>query len=334
MCREKKIRVTGITKAVMGDPDIARTLVTAGVSSIGDSRIENIERMKKAGVDATFVLIRTPLMSQAEKVVTCADISLNSELDVIRALSGFAGRHGITHKVIIMVEMGDFREGILVDEVDRFVSRVRELPHIEVAGLGTNLACLNGVRPDDRKMAGLSEIAEKVEQSQGMRFSIISGGNSSNFQWVNSSRDVFKINNLRIGELIFLGMDPLAACPVDFLRQDAFSLVSEVIESKRKKVCLDRGDSRNAFGEISRVKETSCEGMRTILGIGRQDALISGLVPLGDYQIMGSSSDHLVVSGRTNNLKVGQEVRFALTYGALLTAYTSPFVRKTILNLT
>ena len=40
------IDVTGVTKAVLACPEIAATLLAAGVRGLGDSRIENIERLR------------------------------------------------------------------------------------------------------------------------------------------------------------------------------------------------------------------------------------------------------------------------------------------------
>jgi predicted amino acid racemase len=36
------ISVTGVTKATLGSPEIAATLLQAGVGALGDSRIENL----------------------------------------------------------------------------------------------------------------------------------------------------------------------------------------------------------------------------------------------------------------------------------------------------
>ena len=41
------VSVTGVTKAFLGAPQIANTLLRAGVSSLGDSRIEHIEFMRQ-----------------------------------------------------------------------------------------------------------------------------------------------------------------------------------------------------------------------------------------------------------------------------------------------
>ena len=74
----KGISVIGVTKVVCGDPNIAEALVKSGINILADSRIENIIKMRNAGVHAQFLLLRTPCISQTESVVKYADISLNS----------------------------------------------------------------------------------------------------------------------------------------------------------------------------------------------------------------------------------------------------------------
>ena len=75
-------------------------LLKAGVSALGDSRIENIEAMRLARVPASMTLLRSPMLSQAERVVTHADVSFNTELDVIRMLSCAARKAGCRHDVV------------------------------------------------------------------------------------------------------------------------------------------------------------------------------------------------------------------------------------------
>ena len=88
------ISVTGVTKATLGSTEISHAMLLAGVSGLGDSRIENIEAIRTSCVSARLSLIRSPMLSQAKRVVTIADISFNTELEVIRRLSFEAGKLG------------------------------------------------------------------------------------------------------------------------------------------------------------------------------------------------------------------------------------------------
>jgi predicted amino acid racemase len=63
---DRGIGVMGVTKAVLGSPEIADALLRAGVVALGDSRIDNIETMRRADVGASLALIRSPMLSQAD----------------------------------------------------------------------------------------------------------------------------------------------------------------------------------------------------------------------------------------------------------------------------
>ncbi len=325
----KGIDIIGVTKVVCGDPDIADALVRCGISILADSRIANIKRMRNAGVQARFLLLRTPGLSQAEEVVKYADISMNTELSVIKRLSKFAAGNESTHKIILMLELGDLREGIIPQDVDSTIEQVLKLEGIELVGLGTNLACFGGIKPDKEKMDHLSNIARDVEEKYGLKLEFVSGGNSANYDWFMSTNDVGKINNLRLGESIFLGCETLHRKPIPGLFTDAFTLVAEVIESKIKP-SLPYGEvSQDAFGNIPEFQDQG-QINRALLDVGLQDVLVSGLTPMSNIEILGASSDHIIVNTKKINVKAGDELSFDLNYGALLSSMTSPYVSKKI----
>jgi predicted amino acid racemase len=325
------ISVMGVTKCMLGEPRVARAMVRAGAAFIGDSRIDNIRRMRQSGVEAVFALIRSPLMSQVEEVVRHADISLNSELSVLKELSAAAERMNKVHKVVLMVDLGDLREGLPPEELPDTVTVLRTLPGLSLIGLGTNLGCIGGVAPTAEKMAQLSDLAENLEQTFGFDLEIVSGGNSANFNWFLHSGSTGRINNLRIGEMIFLGHETLDYTPVEGLFTDSLTLAAEVIELKHKASVPSGEIASNAFGQAPRFRDRG-PIRRAVLGLGRQDVTVSGLTPLDGIEIMGSSSDHIVVDAKDLPLQVGDELRFRLDYGALLAAMTSPFVEKVFLH--
>jgi predicted amino acid racemase len=327
----KGISVIGVTKVVCGDPRIVDVLIKSGINTLADSRIANIRRMRKAGIQAQFVLLRTPIPSQAKSVVKYANISLNSELSIVKSLSKFAVKNNTTHKIILMVELGDLREGLMPSDLEDIVREVVELEGIELSGIGTNLACFGGIKPDEKKMGYLSSLAREVEERFGLTLEFVSGGNSANYNWFMTTEDVGRINNLRLGESIYLGRETLYRKPIPGLFTDAFTLVAEVIESKIKpsvpygEVCQD------AFGNIPEFQDRG-QIRRAILGVGLQDVLVSGLTPRTAINILGASSDHIIVDAKEIDLNVGNEVDFSLNYGALLSAMTSPYVMKKYVN--
>jgi len=323
------ISVSGVTKATLGLPCIARQMQAAGVIGIADSRIENIQTMRRAAVIAHMTLIRSPMISQAALVVGNTDTSLNTELDVISELSKAAHAMRRTHGVILMVELGDLREGILPADLENVVRRTLGFPNIALKGIGTNLACRCGVAPDARNMGELSALADAIDATFGPVLSIVSGGNSSNLNWVIEGGPIGRINNLRLGEAILLGCEPLHRRPIEGLYTDAMTLVAEVIESKVKPSKPWGEIAENTFGSIVPEADTG-QVLQAILALGHMDTDPAGLTPPPGIEILGSSSDHLIVSSGKQQLRVGTEVRLQPNYSALIRAMASPFVSKRI----
>ena len=323
---QKGISLMGVTKAVLGEPSIAKAMIQGGVKFIADSRIENIQKMKSAGISTQFVLLRTPL-SQAESIVKNADISLNTEIETLKKLSYHAKGQNKIHRVIIMVELGDLREGILPCDLPQLVRKSLSLPHIKIIGIGCNLACYGGIKPDDKNMRELSELVDLIEKEFQIDLEIISGGNSANFEWFKSSQDVGRVNNLRLGESILLGCETVGRKVIPGLHTGAFQLIAEVIESKRKasvplgEICQD------AFGNVPGFLDRG-DHQRVIIALGRQDVQVSNLKSNNKLKMIGSSSDHIILDGENHNLEVGDEIRFSLDYSGLLATMTSPFVIK------
>ena len=328
--RASGIEVTAVTKAVCGMPEVARALLGAGVRRLADARVENIETMRRSGVDAPMALIRSPMRSQADRVVATSDISFNTELDTISALSNAARRARRVHGVVLMVELGDLREGIMPSELESAARETLRFPNIALKGVGANFCCLGSVRPDAQKMAELSHLADAIDASLGMELEIVSGGNSANLEWALSGVATGRINDLRIGEAILLGTDPLHGEPIPGLFTDAVSLIGEVVEAKFKP-SRPWGDFSYS-GEADLSSSAWVSEKRAILALGRQDTDIEGLSAPPGVRILGASSDHLVVSDARGLLSVGSEVEFGLNYSALMRAMRAPASLKTVIR--
>ena len=250
----KGISLMGVSKAVLGKPAIAEAMIQGGVKFIADSRLENIQKMKSAGILTQFVLLRTAL-SQAESVVINVDISLNSELETVKELSRYANIHHKIHQIIVMVEMGDLREGILPENLSYFIKQTLALTHIKVIGIGCNLACYGGIKPDHQKMAELSKLADDIAKEFQIDLKIVSGGNLANYEWYNCAQNVDRINNLRLGESILLGCETVHRKAISGLHTNAFRLVAEVIESKNKPSLPFGEICQDAFGNVPQFQD-------------------------------------------------------------------------------
>ncbi len=322
--------MAGVTKGVCGSPLVARAMLEGGVRQLADSRLENLARLKRNGIQAELILLRLPMLSEAEKTVRLADISLNSELPVIRCLSAAAMRAGRVHQVVLMLELGDLREGVDPAEAVLLARRVATLPGIRLAGVGVNLTCYGGVVPSPDNLRVLAEVASDMEQAVGFPMGIVSGGNTSSLPLMLDGRLPEKINHLRLGEALLLGLNTVDGQPLPGARQDAFVLRAEIIEVKTKRSMPVGKIARDAFGRQPQFVDRG-DRRRAILAIGREDVLADSLSPLEPgVGILGASSDHLLVDVQDSQRVwvVGEVMSFRPGYGALLAAMTSSYVAK------
>lgn len=331
LCEAKGVEVTAVVKGVCADLQIVNAIVQAGITRLAVSKTIHLEKLKRANINATLIMLRTPGMSEVPSVVKYADISMNSDINVIRALSNEAIKQGKVHQIIIMVEMGDLREGVMPEDLPELIRETMKLPGVEIVGIGTNFACFGGVIPTEEKMREFSSLAEQIRHQFSLPLPIVSGGNSSNLKWLFETNDIGAVNDIRLGESILLGREPVEGSMIQNLYQDTFKFVAEVIESKQKPSVPYGYRGKNGFGEIIEFKDHGWMN-HILVGVGRQDVCVQGLTPIKPLKILGASSDHIVIDGKNTQLKAGDEVTFTPNYAAVLSLMTSPYIHKTYIE--
>ena len=327
-CRGMGIRVCGVVKGVDGLPEAARVLRAAGAEELGTSRLEQVARCRAAGVPGPWLLIRIPGLTELPDVVALCETSLQSEWPTLLALEEECLRQNKTHRVIVMTDLGDLREGFwnkkeLVDVCERVE---RDLPHVQLAGIGVNLTCYGSTKPTPEKMNELVGLARQVEQRIGRRLEIVSGGATSSFTLVHWGTMPAGVNHLRIGEAILLGKDlqvDWGIRDMDYLRMDALTLRAEVVEVKDKPTYPIGEFAIDAFGRKP-VYEDRGIRRRAILALGRADVgELESLIPREPgLTVIGGSSDHCIVDVEDcpRRLQVGDIVEFSLCYSHMLYA--------------
>ncbi|MCD9146596.1 alanine/ornithine racemase family PLP-dependent enzyme [Pseudophaeobacter flagellatus] len=325
------IDITGIIKAVCGHPAIARAMLDGGAVALADARISNVRRLRQAGIICPVTLIRTPMLSQADQVVQFCEASYNTELVIIAALASAAIRKGRVHGIILMVEMGDQRDGILPENLADIAQQVMKMPGVALQGIGANFACLSGVAPTAAQMVALGTLANEIEGGCGPILKTVSGGNSANLPWAFKEQFTGRINDLRLGEAILLGVEPVSGDPIHGMHTDAFTLITEVIETSEKPAPLPIAIVDPALARF-RIAPPSGASTRLILAIGRQDTDILGLSMPAGCTLLGATSDHLVIGANQGMLKVGSEVRFHMNYNALMHAMAAPDIEVRLIN--
>ena len=327
-CRGMGIRVCGVIKGVDGLPEAARVLHAAGAAELGTSRLEQVAKCRAAGVPGPWLLIRIPGLTELPDVVALCETSLQSEWPTLLALEEECLRQNKTHRVIVMTDLGDLREGFwdkkeLVDVCERVE---RDLPHVQLAGIGVNLTCYGSTKPTPEKMNELVGLARQVEQRIGRKLEIVSGGATSSFTLVHWGTMPAGVNHLRIGEAILLGKDlqvDWGIRDMDYLRMDALTLRAEVVEVKDKPTYPIGEFAIDAFGRKP-VYEDRGIRRRAILALGRADVgELESLIPREPgLTVIGGSSDHCIVDVEDcpRRLQVGDIVEFSLCYSHMLYA--------------
>lgn len=322
-------RVLGVTKAVCGDPSVARAMLDGGVDGLADSRLRNLDRLR-AATDAELTQLRGPRQSATERVVATADRSLNSELAVVRALGAAAARRDRVHDVVLMVDIGDRREGVLPEDAVETAAEIADCDGVSLVGLGTNVGCFGGVVPTEASMRSFVALVERTEAVLGRALQTVSGGSTVTLSLVERGTLPDRVTELRIGEAILLGTDVTGARDVPGLRTDTVELRAEVIECKEKP-SLPSGPRGNDVHGDRRVFADRGTRRRAVLALGTQDTALSGLTPLAEgVELLGGSGDHAVldVTDADEAVGVGDTLSFSLSYGALVGAATSAYVHR------
>lgn len=327
---------TVVTKVLCGHTDTLRALQLLGVRSMGDSRLANLQAIEKLVPDFESWYLRVADLSSVKHVADLADVSLNSETEVIKELNKAAQHINRVHRIVIMIELGDLREGILPGSLVKFYETVFELSNIEVIGIGANLGCMAGAVPNIDQFTQLVLYRELLELKFKHRLPIISAGSSAVLPLLLEGTLPRAINHFRIGEAIFLGTDLVNGDTLPKLNNDAITLEAEIAEIKEKglvplaeTISMTPFESDQTNGDFSPGQR----GYRALVSIGQLDTEVTGLTPIDSrYQIAGASSDVTVINigDEPDNLKVGDTVKFRLNYAALLRLMSGKYIDKVV----
>ncbi|EJS46855.1 hypothetical protein ICG_05445 [Bacillus cereus BAG1X1-3] len=336
---QNNISITGITKGVCGNEDFAVALMAAGVDSLADSRIENLKKLSHLPIEK--ILLRSPKYSEIDEVIQYAHCSLNSELKIIEKLSEVAEQQNKKHAVILMIDVGDLREGIWYEdekEIHDTISKVLQMKGINLTGIGTNLTCFGGIIPTEENYGFIADLAQKIRDKYNIPLPIVSGGNSSSLQMLNDGMVPKGINNLRINQSVFLGREIAYGQKLDNWETDVIRLCAEIIELQTKP-SLPRGERAymNAFGKPISPSDKGLR-KRAIVAIGKQDIDINGLKAIDEnITVEGGSSDHCIidVTNSLQNFIVGDWVDFKIiSYSGVLSGMASNYIEKVCINET
>ncbi len=332
-CRDAGLEVYGVTKVFCAIEEVAKVMLEAGVTGLADSRVSNIKKL--SNLDTKKILLRIPMQSEVKSVIENADLSFNSELSTIKLLNDEAKKSGVIHDILLMIDLGDLREGIFFESnfMDT-IDAIMEMDHINLKGVGSNLTCYGGIIPYPDSLQPLIDIKNEVLKKHDFEIEIISAGNSSSIHLIDKNELQSEFNNLRLGESLVLGYETAFGERIENTYNDAFLLKTEIVELQDKPSYPIGVIGRDAFGNVPVIED---KGMmkRAILGIGKQDVNSDNLIARDKtIEIIGGSSDHLIIDVTNSEVdyKVGDIMEFELTYGSLLNLATSDYVYKKIIK--
>jgi len=325
-----------VSKLLCGNKDYIKLLLDLGIREVHDSRISNLKVIKNIDSDVQTVYIKPPPKRSIRSLVRYADVSLNTEYETIKLISEEAKKQKKTHRVIIMIEMGDLREGVMGDHLMDFYSSIFKLPNIEVIGIGTNLNCLNGVMPTHDKMVQLSLYKQLIDAKFNKNIPWISGGSSVTIPMIFQKLIPKGVNHFRIGETLFFGNNLITGKPIKGMKQDVFKLFAEIIELTEKPKVPIGEIGTNVAGESPEINENDYgkTSFRAILDIGLLDIDTKNIQPVKKkYEFSGASSDMIILDiGRNSGkLKTGDLIEFKLDYMGALRILNSDYIDKKII---
>lgn len=334
MCKKSGIEVAGVIKGVNGLDGIVETLMDAGYKTLASSRLSQLKRVKELNPNIATLDLRIPMLSELDELVACADISLNSSLAVLKELNRVAKQQGKIHKVIIMTECGDLREGIYDEDelVKTALAVENDLDNLYLLGIGTNLGCYGSIMPTPEKMNELIAKAKKVNAAIGREMEVVSGGASTSLPLVGKGIMPKGITHLRVGDALYISdLDECFEYEVFPEEDEAITLRAEVIEVKDKPSHPIGTIAVDAFGN---KKEYEDKGIRrrALIAVGRQDlGDCLHLRPLDkQIEVIGGSSDHTIldITNCDKDYQIGDIIDFHVMYENLLMLSQSEYVEK------
>ncbi|HHU53628.1 MAG TPA: alanine/ornithine racemase family PLP-dependent enzyme [Clostridiaceae bacterium] len=327
---EKRLSAHYATQGVCAYEPLLKLMAESGIRNFADSRVDNLIKAKPYA-DSTL-LTRIPMISEAREIVNKVDISFNSALDTIYALSDAAVVERKVHGIILQVELGDLGAGVLPEVLMSTVHKILNLRGVKLRGLAAGFNYFSGSIATIEKLQEFSLLVSQIESRFGIELEYVSGGNSGTIPILDSADFPSQVNHLVLGKAWLLGKETSYGYRIKDLHQDVFILNSEIIENQRKNSQPAEPIGNNYQDKILDFEDIGII-RRIILALGSQDVDFSGIVPLEKgINYIGSTPDISIfdITKYNRDLVVGDKIDFSLNYSALNRTFSSEYVNKVI----
>jgi predicted amino acid racemase len=317
------IELVGVTKVVDGEPAIGQAMLEAGAAGLADSRLPSLMRLAAHAL-APLTLIRPPQPEEVETAAQLADRVMVNDATIARALGEHAPGYPI--ELLLTVDLGDRREGVLPENAVVVARRLADLPGTQLAGIAVNFACLSGLQPSQELFRQAEMVLAEVADSCAAE-PVLSLGGTCVLPHLKGYRPRFR-TEARAGAGPVLGIDLVSNAPLEGLEPTPPVLDVAVLESYRKPPPPAGPHGADCFGHQPETDFPDGAAIYTMIALGRRDSAPSCLCPLDPgVRVVGMTSDVAVLL--TERIYTpGETVRFALDYEGLVRAMTSPFVSR------
>lgn len=338
-CEKHDKQWTFVTKVLGGYQPLLKKILQSDAirktHSIGDSRVSSLKTIKSIDKNLVTMYLKPPSSSFVKNVIKYADISLNTDFDTINKLNKEAQNQQKFHKILIMIEMGELREGVMREKFIDFYSKVFDLSNIEVLGIGTNLGCMYGIEPTFDKLIQLCLYKQLIENKFNRGINLVSGGSSITLPLLSRGKVPKGINHLRIGEAVFLGTSPLNTKKFSNLSTNAFEFKATIVELEKKQQIPDGviGNGNVGHASVPDQQLKNIEEYKAVLDFGVVDVDIDDITPKDTQaRFVGTTSDLSVygLGQHLKNYKTGGYLSFSPSYMAVARLMNSKYIDKDI----
>ena len=327
---QRGFSLTVVTKLLQSHPDLMNLLKNMEIDCVADSYPQNLK--KQSFSDCWNLCISSPDVLNV--TLDNSHLSVHSNFKTIHALRDRAAKLNIVHEILLMIDMGDWREGFPIDYLKNNIEWFADLKPLSLRGIAINLSCFAGVKLQKHHLQELIDIAHLIREKQS--FNLLSLGNSAAIPfiegWDSKSMKLWdNIDwNLRIGEALFCGTLPGTSTSILGL-QNVFTLRLPVVEAHHKEHVLNQNELiPNSFGKMHEPISKGY-GQRVILGVGRVDLDPQYLKFPESIECLGASSDLCILFNHGDPLEVGQVIECIPDYHAVMNLATSPRLELDIL---
>lgn len=278
-----------------------------------------------------LMMLQLPDKEQVAVIGDTSDTWLVSDPAHARMIAAVAQRQGQMQELILMVDVGNHREGVIPELTVSTAAAIMENEGVSLIGMGTTVGCYCGYKAGVADMENLVSIASETEAQLGCRFETLSVGSGTMLLGLAEQGEMpERINQLRIGAAVLVGEEPPTKRAIPGLFQDAFIFQGKVLETSLKPPTPEGSIGTDAFGNQVVFED---QGVRRlcILNFGLLDVDSYDLTPLTEgLRIIAAASNYTICDTTDCDLQpaIGDTLEFRMAYSSMARAMASKDVEK------